>query len=305
MYYEIVGDSRDRPAWLRQRQKTLGASELPGILGLSRYETPLSVYESKVRVADPADEEQSRQAWIGRELEPEILRLVAHDLGAVSFQHCHALLRSTRYPWLSCTMDGKLLFPDDWNWCEIKIQADRDMWTNGVPDDCFAQCQQQMIVTGADQIRVGLFFVGFAADIGHAIVERDDEFIEEVALPASRKFWDEHVLPEREKGLEIDGAEATTAALNRLHAIETVETQTSVIGEEWLEYADEIVALNEQINMADARKRYLQNLVRSQMGDYSELVLSDGRYFTWTTQKGGEYTRKDSRVLRGPYGGVK
>lgn len=305
MHYEIVGDSRDRPEWLRMRQKSLGASDTPAVLGLSRYDSPLSIYASKVLVADAADEDQTAQARIGREIEPFVLKMISEDLGCVGWSHEHALLRSLEYPWLSCTMDGKLLFPGDWNWCEIKVQGNPDEWRNGVPMEVFPQIQQQMLVTGAEEMYVGLFFVGFAASLGNCKVTRDEDFLQDVLIPETRKFWDDHVLPEREMGIEIDGAEATIKALERLHPIETKETEVFCDEDAFMEYADELVALNEEIKLADGKKRKIQNEIRSKLGDKAQLVLADGRYFSWKKQKGGTYSRKDSRVLRGPYGGVK
>ena len=56
-----------RADWLAQRRKSIGGSDAAGIVGLSQYATPYTVWADKIgRFADQEDNEAMRQ---GRDLE--------------------------------------------------------------------------------------------------------------------------------------------------------------------------------------------------------------------------------------------
>ena len=62
-----VPRSMSRQAWLAERRKTIGGSDAAGIVGLSRYATPYTVWADKTgRLPEQEDNEAMRQ---GRDLE--------------------------------------------------------------------------------------------------------------------------------------------------------------------------------------------------------------------------------------------
>ena len=64
--------SMSRQAWLAERRKTIGGSDAAGIVGLSRYATPYTVWADKTgRLPEQEDNEAMRQ---GRDLEEYVAK---------------------------------------------------------------------------------------------------------------------------------------------------------------------------------------------------------------------------------------
>jgi len=311
--YVVVGENMPREEWLERRKYGCGGSDAPAILGLSKYDGPLSVYASKVTAGDFKEDKEPRFRRLGRELEPAILRLAAEELRATAWHHTpNTLFRSTTWPWMLCTMDGYLIFAEEASgeprqmWCEVKTGADAEDWKNGVPDAVFAQTQHQLAVTGADEIAVALFFTGFAADYAVTTVKRDETYLQDALIPAVESFWFNHVDPKIEEGLEVDGHEYTQKAIERLHPQQEADPWINCFGEKWLQKADELEALAERRKVIEADERKLKNEFRQQLAGGKRLLLSDGRYFSNSfIADSAPMIRKAHTQFRGPYGGGK
>jgi predicted phage-related endonuclease len=304
--YEIVGENMERIEWLNERMKGIGGSDSPAILGLSKYDGPLSTYATKIKAGDFGGDKEPRFRRLGREMEPMMLKLAAEEVGALAWEHTPGtILRSAMWPHMLCTMDGKLKFGDDREmWCEVKTGADAEDWKNGVPDSVFCQNQHQLLVTGAEELVVALFFTGWAADYAITRVKRDEPYIQDVLLPAADDFWWKHVVPRDESGLDIDGNDYTKKALDHLHPLdEEEEVWVNCFGEEWLEKVDELEALAERRKEIEVDEKKLKNEFRQALGTGKKLLLSDGRYFSNAAiPASAPAPKKAYQRFAGPYG---
>ena len=69
---KISTKGMSREEWLERRRKTIGGSDAAGIVGLSKWASPFSVWADKTgRAAEKADTEAMRQ---GRDLEDYVAR---------------------------------------------------------------------------------------------------------------------------------------------------------------------------------------------------------------------------------------
>ncbi|MEE9471218.1 MAG: YqaJ viral recombinase family protein [Gemmatimonadota bacterium] len=305
--YEIVGENMERTDWLTARMTGVGASDSPAVLCLSKYDGPYSCYATKVKAGDFGGDKEPRYRRLGREMEPMMLKLAAEEVGALAWTHTPGtILRSTTWPHMICTMDGKLHFRDDRAplWCEVKTGADAEDWKNGVPDAVFAQNQHQLVVTGADELVVALFFTGWAADYAITRVKRDETYIQDVLLPAVDDFWWNHVVPKNEDGLDVDGNDYTRKALDHLHPLDTDEDAwVNCTGEEWLHKVDELEALAERRKEIEVDEKKLKNEFRQALGTGKKLLLDDGRYFSNALiPESAPAPRKAYQRFAGPYG---
>ena len=103
--YKIMYSGDDRAAWLRLRRQGIGASEAACVLGESTYGSPMSVFAEKISTEEPVEEQSERMEW-GQTLEPVILDEFA-DRSKRVIQLAGQLLRSVRWPFMQCTLDGK------------------------------------------------------------------------------------------------------------------------------------------------------------------------------------------------------
>lgn len=193
----------ERQDFLDRRQTGLGATDSPKILGLSRWGTPLTVYNDKV---DPQPDETSLPAWLGLKLQNTVAELysAATDIRVRADNRHH---RHPRHDWMVCHLDfrawgkPKLLV-------EIKTKAHMTGWgddgSTKIPAEVWVQVQHEMAVTGATEAHVAVLF-------GHHTfrvypIPRDDAFIDEL-IPKLEAFWYGHVIarvPPAPSGHELD-----------------------------------------------------------------------------------------------------
>ena len=67
-----------RAEWLKLRQMGIGGSDVAALLGLSKWRTPLDVYNSKIE--EPEETDNASMEW-GRRLEPVIREKYAEAVG--------------------------------------------------------------------------------------------------------------------------------------------------------------------------------------------------------------------------------
>jgi hypothetical protein len=138
----------DDAAWLAARAETIGASEVPTILGRS-YGSAKDVYARKKGLAEDRDTPSMRR---GRLAEQYILSLA----GAVPWRHADTV-HHPLYPWLACTPDGYTAAGlvetkkchDEREWSPATLHGAAD-WSGEIcPLAYFDQGQIQLACTGA------------------------------------------------------------------------------------------------------------------------------------------------------------
>lgn len=183
----------------KSRKGTIGASDLPTILGLNPYADagPWSIIHRESRPDTPA------QA-LGRSLEVWLVERVAEEKGG----ECNDEV-FTRDGWAHATPDGithgpcatsAVIEAKNVSWAKA---AD---WRQGVPSYVYAQVQWQMWVTGAPLAIVSALVAG---EYQRHEVPRDEAFLAE-AVPIARAFWQAMTLGEDPP---LDASHACGAAL--------------------------------------------------------------------------------------------
>lgn len=211
----------DRESWLRHRR--IGSSDVPALLGLSRYSGPWDVYERLVLGA-PASEPSPEQLR-GIRLEPRVLATYARKTGRdVQRTPPHTLY--SREQWATSTPDarsGDLLV-------EAKTDRHADRWgpdgeriSRWEPDaarivrpDYYLQVQHQLWTLEADAADLAVLVPGddpFLPELRVYRIDRDDELLGRL-VPRLRAWWDRHIVGREPP--ELDGSEAAGRALARL-----------------------------------------------------------------------------------------
>lgn len=188
--FELVDVRPDTPEWEQVRRQTLGASEVPAVLGLSTYATPLDVYRAKLGGGSTIDPEL---AFIGHAEEVVIgkwLRRFRPDLGVIRRGF---MARSTEAPWLHATFDRFAVRRGEWRPVQMKTahQFAGSEWADEVPAAVQAQVQAELFVHGSDY-GYAVAFVGGRRFHLHRI-DADPEFVHDLLLPITGAFWREHV----------------------------------------------------------------------------------------------------------------
>ena len=140
----------DRQKWLKWRKGGIGSSDVPIIMGVSRFKTPLQLYQEKI--SDSLEEDTTNQFIKdqGNNAETKIRAFYEMMVG-VDFAPC--LVENSDYPFMRASLDGRT--ESKKQICEIKLigkdKFDAAKQQGSVPDDYYPQVQHQLLVSGADR----------------------------------------------------------------------------------------------------------------------------------------------------------
>ncbi|WP_433893070.1 YqaJ viral recombinase family protein [Streptomyces sp. CA-111067] len=193
----ILHHDTPREQWLDARRAGIGSSDLPGVLGLSGFKTPLHVYYDK-RGQLPHDDSWSEAAHFGTVLEEPLARdwarrnrTVVEPVGIIANQDD---------TWQMCTLDRLCtecpLNRSQRSLCALEVKTRNafvaQLWREGPPDDVLAQVLWQILVTGLDHIHVVCLIGG--QDYRQYTVRRDEhlKLVAYLNAEANRLWW-EHI----------------------------------------------------------------------------------------------------------------
>lgn len=137
--------SEKRAEWLELRRKTIGGSEIAGILGLNPYTTPLQIWLQKTGREEGATEND--YMWLGTKLEPVVAELYQRRTGE-AIKRADFLAISKEADFASATPD--YIKVDESAPIEIKTCGINSVskWDGRVPDVAHAQLMWQLGVCG-------------------------------------------------------------------------------------------------------------------------------------------------------------
>lgn len=134
------------PEWLA----TYSASQVAAICGLSRWDTPRSLHDTKRGIIPP--QPQTSVQGRGHQFEPLIRGWVA-DQNPDWIVETTGTWAHAEYPWHTAAPDGIVIIDGEVELLEIKTAQDLHEW-DGVPLPYLVQCMWQMDVTGARRCHV-------------------------------------------------------------------------------------------------------------------------------------------------------
>lgn len=295
----------DREAWLAERRRYLGATDVAAIVGLSPYSSPLTVWLEKTGRAEP--QPMSAVMLRGLRLEPYIAQLYSEEQGepvvrAEPVQH-------PQCSYLRATPDYRVAGPDDPipYYVECKSHSPRvaheygPEGTDEAPDREVVQVQWQMHVAlererpyGGDPVTADLAVL-FGVDDFRVYSIRYDGELASALEESARRFWRNHI--DADIAPEPAGMAAEADAIARAWPRDTGATVVaSPVVEEAIQQLQEArVAVAE----ASARREALEAIIKSAMGDASYLESSQGR-FSWKARKGSTSWKAVAEELGAP-----
>jgi putative phage-type endonuclease len=278
--YEILPDfEQDSPEWHQARRQGIGASEVAAVLGLSPWQTPLSVYRTKMGVPNEIPE---NLAYFGHALEEPIAQWIRDKHPEVGLVSPGLSARSTRWPWLTASPDRIAYVPLDgdqppFDYIPVELKTSSaygiDKWADGVPLFYATQVQTQLAVLDAPYGWLAVLHGGNTPELYR--IERDNDFIHDHLIPKTKQFWEEHVLaqfppepttvgelPDSEPGSVIEGSETV---------LEAIERRAVLLSDVQAQKAE-----------ADA----LTLVIGKYMGDAETITINDRPVLTFKTQQG-------------------
>lgn len=292
----------DRTEWLAWRKKGIGASDVAGILGLSNFSSPWSVWADKVGLLPPR--ETTERQRIGLVLEDAIGKLFTARTGLYVCGEQTQCVHPVN-DWQRCTVDGFAFDGDldeehddlvlaDFALGIMQAKTDyRRDWPDGIPEDYQAQAQWEMHVTGSEREWFAVLHGGFRFEVYE--IERDQADID-VIVERVEAFWFDHVQPGNPP--PVDGTSPTTLAITSVWPEHVPGTVTDLT-----ELARLIEERDQRLNdrrVAQARLDEIDNELRAAMGENEVGVVDGEPTVTYRTQTRKPYqvAEKTFRVLR-------
>lgn len=168
-------------AWLKYRQKKLGASDVPTVMGYSEYKTRIELWEEKTGQRAPFAGNWATER--GTKAEPEIRKMYELQTGHVLTQ---PVVEYKEWPTLIASLDGLTQ-------CETKVvefkypsKAKFEMALAGkIPEIHAVQMQVQMLCAGVTE---GDYVSYNGSEIAIVPITRDDKLCEEIVREC-KLFW--------------------------------------------------------------------------------------------------------------------
>ncbi len=194
----------EREQWLANRKKGVGGSDVGGILGISRWKSPLSIYMDKVTPLSVDDSVISEAAYWGMALEDKVAERFQEQTGKKVHRKKDMLFHKD-HDILFANIDRRVV--GEKALLEIKTcnAYKASEWDDKVPYEYLLQCQHYLSVTGYETAYIAVLIGG--QNFRWAKIERDDELIDETIIPACLGFWKKHVLrkfPPKPSYLDVD-----------------------------------------------------------------------------------------------------
>lgn len=277
----VIIRPKSHEEWLKAREEGIGASEVAAILGLSKFDTPYSLWLKKTGQATPEPENLAMR--LGHILEPAVAQLWEEETGekVIKASAADVIYVHPEHPYMRVTPDRivkgrkKIL--------ECKTTA-MDVDADNPPIYWVAQVQYQMYVTGIHQADLAWLVNG--RHFGYAHIPYDEEFAKYIAGKVT-EFWNENVLG----GKEPDAICVEDLAVK----VPKSTPESTVLADDTA--IDQINVLREKKAMYDALGDVitdLQNSLKMYMEDSEALVDADGTVLlTW--KSGKDKTTFDSK----------
>ena len=254
----------EHSAWLEERRKGIGGSDVAAILGLSPWKTPYRVYQEKRKEVDDWQGNESTD-W-GKRMEPAIRQWYSDQTGR-SVRLPDKIMYNEKYPFMLASLDG---FTDDRRIVEIKTARSGKAWgepgTNEIPDYYAVQCHHYMIVTGYEVTDLPVSIGGGSPVLYEVPADKE---ITEMIIEAEVKFW------ERVTTGNPPDPVTYADAVARFGKIKSEGTVFA--GEEVLRHVLELRAVRLEEEALEAKEEDLKGKIIITLGDQGDtLVDVDG-----------------------------
>jgi len=179
--------------WLKERRKGIGSSDVPVILGLSKYRTPLDVWKEKtgLEVIEPADTKYTK---FGKRWEDEVADLFVEEKHLKVFRD-NKIRLAEGHPFMICNLDRVIASKDGEGRGILEAKTTTTMrypnWREEIPPEFFVQVQHQLYVTGWTWAWLAVLLRD-SLDTIYWPITRDDEYLENQNKQLFT-FWDKVV----------------------------------------------------------------------------------------------------------------
>lgn len=148
---------KDREAWLKNRTRGIGGSDISAVVGLNPYKTNVDLWREKTGQITPEDISDKPYVKYGTQAEHHLRELFKLDFPQFSVEYVeNNSFTNTKYPWAVASLDGWLTDENGrrgvWECKTTNIlqSMQKEKWRNQIPMNYYCQCLFYMAVIEAD-----------------------------------------------------------------------------------------------------------------------------------------------------------
>jgi putative phage-type endonuclease len=266
----------DKTWWLIARRSGIGGSDVAAILGVSKWQTNIDIYNEKISTETPVDKSSGAMHW-GNVLEDPVAREYALQTG-LKIAKDNRLLRCKEHPFMQANIDRRILGHKKGLEVKTANQFAAGDWgeqgTDQIPEYYIPQVMHYMIVTGWKSWDVAVLIGGSDFRI---YTVNFNQALADVIIDKCAEFWEcvQNKTPPVPNTLAAVNALYKQDDSNSLvadqHAVELMQQLKHQRGER-----DDYKKLSEQT----------EKDIKIIIGENKYLVDDDGnRLATWATSK--------------------
>lgn len=271
------------------RSKFIGGSDIGAILGLSKFRTPLQVWQEKVGQKVP--KQDSLPLRFGTFAEDFVAQEYALATGNEVITHIEPFIHP-QYPFLSGHIDRFVMLANAPLFtaasqlntstlleCKTASPFAKDEWgepgTDEVPMSYLVQCAWYMLLTGCTRSDVAVLFSN--SDFRIYSIAKDIQ-LENILLDRAVSFWDEHVLT------KIPPLPISEADCKLLYTQSKVPNSIEATAEV-LDMLQEVPKLNAAVSECEDRLSQIKQTIMQAMQDADTLSWNGKVLATWKAPK--------------------
>lgn len=245
-----------RDEWTAQRNKSLGGSDAPAIIGLNPYSSPYTVWAEKLGKLPPKEDNEAMRQ--GRDLEAYVAERFTEKTGK-KVRRENSIIYNPEYPFAHANVDRIIVGEDAGLECKTTSTLNMKNFKNGAyPDTYYVQCVHYMMVTGCQKWYLAVLVLG--RDFMVFEIERDEEEIKALA-ESEKAFWD---FVEKQTPPAVDGSESTSKTISTIFPESNGDTVSLMAYEnDLMQY----LALSAQIKALEKQQGEMANRVKAFMNE--------------------------------------
>lgn len=174
-----------------ERRGYIGASDAAGVLGLSRWQTPLGVWAEKTGQIEVEDISDKLQVKLGVRLEEVVAELFTEKTGK-KVHRVNEAFTHKQYPFLKCHIDRKVEGERAILQCKTASAWKAKEWDGEeIPHEYIIQEMHELAVTGYDRAYIAVLIGN--QDFKWKVIDREEAVLADM-IAKEVNFWNAFVL---------------------------------------------------------------------------------------------------------------
>lgn len=260
----------------RDRKTFIGGSDAAGVLGLSRWKTPLQVWAEKTGQIIPEDISGKLCVKLGVALEDTVAKLFEEETGK-KVQRVNETRFHKDYDFLGASLDRKVVGESAFLECKTASAFKAKEWDGeDIPQEYIIQCLHYLAVTGYEKAYIAVLIGN--QDFKWKEITRDEALLNNI-INKEVSFWNDFVVPNI-MPMTLSSNDSDT--LYKLFPKEIEETVIE-LGDEMNQEIELLQALKQDLKSLEGQITQKENVIKAMLQD-NEAGVTNQYKVTWKEQ---------------------